>query len=63
MAMKRAKQTRRKLAAMLAAGMCFQSVQCGIDTETLLPELIQTVGSLFITDYINSLFGVTPSPF
>ena len=61
--MRRTMRTRRKLAAVLTAGMCFQSVQCAIDPNQLGVQLLQTIGSLFISDYVNNLFDVQPSPF
>ncbi len=51
------------LLAMLSAGMCFQGVQCNINSDELLPEFVSTVASLFITDWVNNLFGVSSNSF
>ena len=53
----------RKLAGLVVVGMCFQSASCAIEPDQLFPELVTTITTLFITDYVNNLFGVTPSPF
>ena len=54
---------RRKLAGLVAVGMCFQTASCALDTDQLLPDLLGTITTLFITDYVNNLFGVSASPF
>jgi len=61
--MRRGKSVRKKLAAVLTAGICFQNIQCALDTEQLGVELFSTIATLFVTDYFYNLFGVSPSPF
>lgn len=61
--MKRAKRVQRMLAGTLAAGVCFQSAQCALDGEQLGTDLVTTIVTLFVTDYVNNLFNVTPSGF
>lgn len=63
MRMRRGVRWKKKLAAVLAAGVCFQTAQCAIDPNQLGVELVQTVGTLFITDYIYHVFNVQPTLF
>jgi len=61
--MRRFARYKKQAAAALTAGICFQNVQCALDTEQLGVELIQTIGTLYITDYVYHLFNVSPSAF
>ena len=61
--MSRMKRTRRLLAGALTAGVCFQTVQCAVDPNQLGTELFGTIITLFVTDYFNNLFGVSPTGF
>jgi hypothetical protein len=52
-----------KLAALCTAGMLFQATQCEMTNQQLLPQLVQSIATVFITGYVNDAFGVTTSPF
>jgi hypothetical protein len=59
----RSRALRRKLAAILTAGVLFQSAQCTAGNEQLLQGLVQSIGGVLVTSFVNDLFGVTASPF
>jgi hypothetical protein len=61
--MGRAKRMHKKLAAVLAVGICFQNVQCAVETEELGAQFLTTIVTFWVTDYVNNLFGVNPSAF
>ena len=60
---RRVHRLKTKLAVLCAAGTLFQTVQCTRSTDQLGVDLFQSITSVFITDYINNLFNVTPGFF
>ena len=63
MRMNRMRKLKAKLAAICTAGVLFQGLQCNLDSENLVPGLVQTVGSIFVSSYVSDLFSVAPSFF
>jgi hypothetical protein len=52
-----------KLASLMAAGVLFQGVDCALSGQELGAQYAQTVAALFISDWVNDLFGVTSFSF
>lgn len=59
----RMRRRRRGVAAMLSAGLLFQSTQCALDTTQLLPDLVTTIASLLISGWVNDQLGVQSTGF
>jgi len=53
----------KKVSAVLSAGMLFQAGQCSLDEQALLTSLVNSVASVFVTDYVFDQFNVAQSPF
>ena len=60
---KKMRALRLKLAALCSAGMLFQTTQCQVNTQELLPQLVESIATVFITGYVNDAFGVQSSFF
>ena len=60
---KRMRVLKLKLAALCSAGMLFQTTQCQVNSQELLPQLIESVATVFISGYVNDAFGVQSSFF
>lgn len=52
-----------KLAALLTAGMVFQTTQCAINPQELLLQWVQSTASVLISSWVNDQFNVQQSPF
>jgi len=53
----------KRLAVFLTAGICFQTATCTLEQEKLGAELLGTIITLFVNDYVNHLFGLNPTVF
>ncbi len=52
----------RKWAMVAMCATCFQAGGgCAVDAQNLLGQLLLSVGSTFITSYVNDLFNVPPT--
>ena len=52
-----------KVSAILSAGVVFQAVQCSLDEQTLVTSFVNSVASVFVTDYVFNQFNIAQSPF
>ncbi len=53
----------KRVTIALSAGMIFQSAQCTLNEQNLLTGLVNSIATVFITDYVFDQFNVSQSPF
>lgn len=54
----RLNKLRLKIASLAVAGICFQNVQCAVDTDTLALQFMESVATVLVTSFVNDTFGV-----
>ncbi len=53
----------KRVAAIMSAGVLFQTGQCSVDGQALLADLVTSVASVYVTDYVFDQFNISQSPF
>ncbi len=60
---KRRSSLAKKASVALSAGMLFQTAQCSLNEQALVTSLVNSIATVFVTDYVFDQFNVTQSPF
>ena len=53
----------KKVAVVLSAGAVFQTGQCTLNEQALWTSLLNSIASVYVTDYVFDQFNVAQSPF